>query len=240
MLLRLQNSLASMRSMIREQERIANNLANANTVGYKRDRLFTEALNEHLDEEGAPQSSRIVTQWADLRAGALDETGNPLDVAIDGEGFFAVTDEATGATRYTRDGRLTVDADGLLRTASGFLLEGEAGPIQVPTAGEAIEISKNGEVRAGGEPVGRLRLVTFADPTALRRLDGVTFAAEGQEPEPVEQPNVLQGFVEGSNVDPVHEMTDMITYFRQFETQQKLMQTTDHLLGSITRELGKF
>ena len=161
-------------------------------------------------------------------------------MAIDGEGFFVVSDEATGTPRYTRAGRFTIDAEGLLRTASGFMVEGEGGPIQLPPTGEAIEISKDGEISAGGQPVGRLRVVTFAEPVDLTRLDGVTFDAGGVEPEPVEQPTVLQGFVEGSNVDPVHEMTDMITYFRQFETQQKLMQTTDQLLGSITRELGKF
>ncbi len=229
-----------MHAMIREQERVANNLANVNTVGYKRDRTFTEALDEYLDEEGAPRSERRSSQWADLGQGALESTGNPLDVALDGKGFFVFSDDDTGAAVYARAGHLTLDAEGTLRDLAGRSVEGEGGPIQLPPSGGAIEISKNGEIRQGGQVVGTLRVVTFENPGQLQRLDGAAFDAAGMEPETAENPVVLQGYVETSNVDAVREMADMITFYRQFESQQKMIQTTDQILGAVTRELGKF
>jgi len=229
-----------MRTMMREQERVANNLANVNTVGYKRDRMFTEALNEYLDVEGAPRSDRRSAQWADFRQGVLESTGNPLDIALDGEGFFAFSDDDTGVTYYARAGRLTLDAEGTLRDPAGRALDGEGGPLQIPPTGGTVSVSKNGEVRVDGQTVGTVRVVTFEDPMRLRRLDGSAFDAGEQEPVPVDEPVVLQGYVEASNVDAVGEMTDMIAYYRQFESHQKMMQTSDQVLGAAIRDLGKF
>ena len=229
-----------MTAMVRQQERLANNLANANTVGYKRDRTFTEALNERLDNEQAPQSDRSMTQWADQAAGTYEMTGNPLDVALGGEGFFVLSDEATGAARYSRAGQFSLGEDGMLRNAMGQVVEGEGGPLQLPLDGGAIEIDRNGAVRVGGQEAGKLRVVAFEDPLRLRRVDGAAFDAAGMEPEDVDTPDVKQGFLEGSNIDPVHEMTEMITHFRLFESQQKTLQTLDQVLGNVTRDLGKF
>ena len=88
--------------------------------------------------------------------------------------------------------------------------------------------------------VGTLRVVIFENPGQLQRLSGAAFDAGGIEPETAENPVVRQGFVEASNVDAVREMADMITFYRQFESQQKMMQTTDQILGAVTRDLGKF
>ncbi len=229
-----------MGEMMRQQERVANNLANAGTVGYKRDRAFTEALQERIDDDGAPRSDRAATPFADLAQGALEQTGNPLDLALDGEGFFVLTDEASGSARYTRSGRFVLSADGTLRTPQGLAVAGEAGPIQVPRNATAIEVDRTGALRADGQEVGRLRVVTFADAGQLRRLDGAAFEAGAIEPEEAPAPTVLQGYVEESNVEPVREMTDMIAQFRLFESQQKTLQSTDQLLATITRDLGKF
>lgn len=238
MLLRLRNAAASMSEMARQQDRTANNLANANTVGYRRDRTFVEALRNRVDVEGNPTSLRATTQWSDPAAGALEATGNPLDVALGGEGYFVVTDDA-GATRYTRAGRFTVSPDGALTTASGFTVQGLDGPLRLPLEGGAVEINTDGEIRVDGEAVGSLRVVTFPEGSPMERLDGATFVSEAG-PEPVDAPRVQQGFVEASNVNPLSEMTDMIAHFRLFESQQKMMQTTDQALGAITRDLGRF
>ena len=229
-----------MRHMIQEQERVANNLANTNTVGYKRDRTFTEALDEYIDAEGAPQSDRRSAQWADAAQGPLESTGNPLDVAISGEGFFAFTDEEVGTTVYARAGRLSLDAEGTLRDLTGRAIEGDGGPIQLPPSGGAISISRIGEITVDGQAVGTLSVVTFENPMQLRRLDGAAFDAAGMEPLPAEAPVVMQGYVEASNVDAVREMADMIAYYRQFESQQKMLRATDQILGAVTRDLGKF
>jgi flagellar basal-body rod protein FlgF len=240
MLLRLRNAVASMHQTNQRQEQTANNLANANTVGYRRDRLFATALNERLDIEAAPTSDRVTEQVADTEHGQLEETGNPLDVALRGDGFFVVQDEGTGQMRYTRAGRFQTDQDGTLRTPGGLAVQGEGGPIQLPLASSTVEIDDRGRIVADGQPAGQLRVVTFADPGRLERLDGATFAAAGQQAEDAADPGVVQGAVERSNVNPIREMTEMIEQFRLFESQQKQIQTVDALLGRLASETGKF
>lgn len=240
MLLRLQNASASMTEMARHQERLANNLANANTTGFKRDRVFVEALNERLDAEGAPRSDRNNVQWADLEQGALERTGNPLDVALGGDSFLNVTD-AQGNELYTRAGRLVVGPDQTLQTPNGLTVQGEGGPITIPPNAQDITITSAGQIQADGRQLGRLRVVRFEDPAQLERRAGATFAAaDGAEPLEVEQPQVLQGHLEESNVNPVQAMTDMIEHFRMFESQQKMIRSADQLLGQVARDLGRF
>ncbi len=240
MLLRLRNAVASMHQSTQRQERTANNLANANTIGYRRDRLFVTALNERLDIEGAPTSDRLTEQGADTSHGQLEETGNPLDVALRGDGLFEVMDEATGALRYTRAGRFTPGEDGTLRTPGGLAVQGVDGPIQLPPNAGTIEIDDNGRIAVDGQPAGQLRVVSFDDPARLQRLDGATFAAGNVVPVDAEVPGVIQGSVERANVNPVREMTEMIEQFRLFEGQQKQIQTVDALLGQLVRDTGKF
>lgn len=240
MLLRLQNSLAAMGSGMREQERIANNLANANTVGYKRQRSLTETLEEFVDHEGAPRSVRLQEHWAAMERGALETTGNPLDLAIEGDGFFSFVDEATGARRYSRAGQLSLDAGGMLRNAAGHLVDGHDGPIHVPPAAENLEVAADGSIRVNGRMIGRLRVVRFENPEALRRIDSAGFDTAGMRALEATDSRILQGRLESSNVNPISEMTDMISHFRLFESQQKMLQTTDQILGQVTRELGRF
>lgn len=239
MLLRLRNSVAAMTEGIRHQERTANNLANANSVGYRRERIFAEAMNERLDAEQAPQSDRRLSRWADETQGALEHTGNPLDVALDGAGFFVMTDEATGEARYTRAGRFTLDDEGMLRDAAGRLVEGDAGPIELAEDGGAITISSDGEIRVGDTVAGQLRVVRFGEDAELTRAEGSLFRTEA-EPETLETPVVRQGYVEASNVDVIREMTDMINHFRTFESHQKVIQTLDQVLGKTSSDLGRF
>lgn len=229
-----------MTTMTHQQERTANNLANANTIGYKRDRMFTEILNEHLDVEGAPRSEQTTAQWAALDQGSIESTGNSLDVAISGEGFFVLVDEEAGTERYTRAGRFTLDEVGTLRDPLGFTVDGARGPIQLPLNTSTIEIARNGEIKAGGEIVGQLRIVGFEQPLQLKRLEGAAFDAAGMEPVDLDDPTVLQGYVENSNVDAIGEMTEMITHFRIYEAHQKLLQSHDQVLGQVTQNLGKF
>lgn len=239
MLLRLQNSFASMTRLGREQERTANNLANANTIGFKRDRTFVETMNQGIDGEGAPRSEKVTEQWADLTAGSLEATNSPLDLAITGRGFFVVSD-ADGTQHYTRAGQFTTDANGMLRDPSGRLVMGESGAIAMPPSGEEISISANGEIRVGDQQVARLQIVDFQDPMQLVRTDGAAFLAGDQVPQEATDPGILQGHLETSNVDAIHAMTEMIQHFRLYESHQKVLQTTDQVLSGVTRDLGRF
>ncbi len=239
MLHRLRNAVASMGELAQRQDRVANNLANANTVGFQRDRAFAQALDERLDFEGTARSTRVAGQWADQTAGSLQETGGPLHFALDGEGFFAVQD-ASGQTRYTRAGEFVLGADGTVRSPAGLaLLRDDGAPLTLPPSGGEIAVTTAGEVSVGGVAVGRVRVVVPDDPRALVRLDGATYASEGVAVQPAEA-RVRQGFLEASNVDAVREMTDLIAHVRLFESQQKALQTNDDVLGAVARSLGSF
>jgi len=240
MLLRLENAAAAMNALQRNQERIANNLANANTTGYKRDRFFTEAFNERLDAERAPRTDRRVRQTSDMSPGTLKQTGNPLDVALGGDGFFVTQPEGGGGPHYTRAGHFVVGNDGTLRTPNGKQVMGEGGAIQVPLdAEEDISIAKDGTITAGERRVGTLKVVTVDDPGQMERRQGAAFRAGDAAPRPMEDPTVLQGKVEMSNVSPIEEMTDMIETARQYESQQRSLQTTNEVLSRATQELGQ-
>lgn len=225
---------------MRQQERTANNLANANTIGYKKGRVFTEVLSEELDNEGSPQSVNRLQQWTDPSQGALKKTGNPLDVALSGKGFFAVRD-TNGNTFYTRAGRFSLDQNGVLRDINGYTVQGENGPVTLPTASaEAITITQQGDVKSNEQKIDQLQVVSFEDPRALQHHKGALMTAANEPPAPMDSPSVQQGFVEQSNVEPVHAMTNMIEQARFFETQQRWLSTTDQLLGQATQKLGKF
>jgi flagellar basal-body rod protein FlgF/flagellar basal-body rod protein FlgG len=240
MLARFENAAAAMNALRRNQERVANNLANANTTGYKRDRFFTEALNERLDAQGAPRSDRRVRQTSDLSPGALEDTGNPLDVALGGEGFFVTRAPDANAPHYTRAGHFVVGNEGTLRTPGGKAVLGEGGPIQVPLNADGdLRIAKDGTITAGGNPVGTLRVVTFDAPEEMDRVQGAAFAAGGAAPEPADAPTVLQGKLETSNVSPITEMTDMIETSRHYQAQQKSLRTTNEVLSRATQTLGR-
>ncbi len=239
MLLRLRNAAASMAELSQRQDRVAGNLANANTVGYRRDQAFATALRERIDIEGAPQSTREAGQVADVAPGALLETGGTLDLALDGEGFFAVQG-ADGRTRYTRAGEFRMADDGTVRSPQGHaLLRADGSPLTLPPSGGEIAVSTAGEVSVGGLPIGQVQVVTVDAPGQLARLDGATFDAAGAAARP-SQARVRQGFLEGSNVDAVGEMVDLMAHVRLFESQQKALRTTDDTLGAVTRDLGTF
>ena len=239
MLLRLENSFDAMTANMREIDRLANNLANANTVGFRKSRYFTEVLNDQLDAEGSPKSTRSIVQWSDQSTGELQPTGNALDVAIDGDGFFVLYDDESDQTRYTRAGQFLLDEEGTIRTPQGLLLEGVTGPIDIPREGGQIDIRKNGDVVVDGELVGTLRIVRFEDPSLLPNSEGASFLAGNQIPEDVETPSVVQGHLEMSNVNVIEAMTGLIKHSRIFEAQQKAMRTTDLYLQRSSRDLAR-
>ena len=240
MLLRLQNSYHSMSGNMRELDRIANNLANSNTIGFRRSRFFTEVLNEQLDAEGSPVSTRSINQWNDQTTAELKPTDNPLDVAIDGDGFFVLSDPESGEFAYTRAGQFMLDEEGTIRTPQGKTVEGATGPIDVPPEGGAIDIRKNGDVLVDGELVGTLRVVQFENPEMLANQDGATFLAGDQIPEDVEDPSVVQGHLEMSNVDVIEAMAALINQSRMFELQQRTLRTVDQYLQRTSRDLARF
>ena len=229
-----------MAASMRELERIANNLANSNTIGYRKTRYFTEVLDEQLDSEGSPRSTRSIQQWSDQARAELKRTDSPLDLAIDGDGFFVVTDPESGESSYTRAGQFALDNDRILRTVNGLIVEGTNGPIDIPQEATSIDIRKNGEILADGQLVGAIRVVQFEDPDNLIQYQEASFLAGDQFPENMDEPQLLQGHLEMSNVNVVNAMVELVQHSRLYEMQTKALRTIDLYLQRAGRELGRF
>jgi flagellar basal-body rod protein FlgG len=231
-------SEASMRPKMTRMEVIANNLANINSTGFKRDRVFVEILKESgapvADGRGDLTGTRV-RRAVDLTPGSLRPTNNPFDLALEGQGFFAV--ETPNGLRLTRNGHFMLSPDGGLVTAEGFPVQGENGNVVVPNMDKYqlgnITINEAGEVLADREPLTRLRIVTVADPDQLQK-DHESLLMPGANQIPVNIPHdqlhVRQGFLEESNVDGIEEMIAMIELSRSFETDQKIIQSQDATL----------
>lgn len=202
---------------------LSDNLANVSTDGYRQTRV---RFSNMLKEAGAVANTHnYVTASAETnadQAGSIRQTGRPLDVAIEGEGWFAVQGEDQ-QTLYTRLGRFTVDDGGQLVTADGRPALGAGGPISGLT--DAARIAKDGRVYSGNEVVGQLQLVSFEDDKALVRQGALTFAArEGFEPQTVDT-HLVPRSLEGSNVNAVAAMTELVRVQRAFESANKAIDT---------------
>lgn len=205
---------------------LANNLANAATGGFKADREFYSLFSGDAGGDGAAGSwtttlPTIQRNWTDFSQGTLQRTGNPLDLALDGKGFFTVA--GPSGTLYTRNGSFQVSSDGKLVTEEGFpVLLDDGKPLQVDPSAR-LEIASDGTVQQSGETVGRLGIVNFADPSVLGKQEGALFrnTASGVKPVAAGNVKVQQGHVEDSNVSPAESAVRIVAIMRQFEMLQK-------------------
>lgn len=238
---------------------ISNNIANANTSGFKKDMYITQSFPEILTMKVGGESlsiggvrmpapfNYIGTMSAgvhtsvvatDFTQGHHDPTGNPLDVAISGKGFLAV--EANSGERYTRDGSFVIDAEGYLVNKDGYKVLGEKGYIKI--SGEDIKINEKGEITSDGVLIDRLKLVDFQDYSALMKEGDNLYTIISQEwadNDKAFEGTVRQAFIEGSNVNSVREMVDMIAMLRTYEANQRLIKAHDELLGKAVNEVGR-
>ena len=232
---------SGMLPQLKRQEIITNNLANVGTAGYKRDRLFVQQLDKALagsaPTEADWQTPNILGVAVDFSAGPLDRTGNQLDVAIAGDGFFVIN--TPEGERYTRNGHFSVSQDGALITSDGHTVKGGGDEIRIPAA--TIEIGLDGTISADGRAIDKLRVARFADPSVLTRAGSSLFAVAipGAAMDDMTSPDVRQGFLERSNVNTIEEMVSMITTFRFYEADQRAIQMQDGALGRVVNELGR-
>ena len=221
---------------------VANNVANASTTGFRGDRVaFSEALNDARVDPKRTESLRYVVLSrveTDHTPGALKQTGNPLDVALLDEGYFAI--ETPSGERFTRAGSFVADPEGTLRTLGGHAVLGSGGSsLSIPQGASEVGFGEDGTLLADGRSVGKLRVVRFAEPQGLVK-EGLTFfaAPQGVVPEEVESGQVAQGHIENANVNAVAGMNELITVSRSFEAFQKVIQTFRELDDRTARELG--
>lgn len=244
----------------KRMELLANNLANVNTSGFKEDRpLFqvTDTGGNALPGNPAVVApapsggvlpvnlmSRLqnnlidfVGVKTDFSQGELQPTGNKLDLALRGSGFFAVS--TPEGTRYTRSGNFGLNEEGTLVTQDGFPVLGKTGPIELE--GEQVVVREDGAISAGNVTVDSLMIVDAPSPHLLRKVGGSLFAASGlplpeKDPEEIE---VLQGFLEASNVNVIKEMVTLIEVTRAYESYQKVVHSWNEVLSKSVNEIGR-
>jgi len=229
---------------------VSNNIANAQTPGYKQDQLPDDLgkpidLQKYAtDQNGNPIGTlrlgpQVGLSQLDLTSGPLQETANPLDLAIGGSGFFA-TQAADGTTRYTRDGGFATDLNGTLRARDGSaVLDTNNQPITLP-ANSDISVAADGTVLADGNQVAQLQLADFAPGTQLNKVgNGMFTAPAGSLPTPAKGAQLYQGYLEGSNVDMTESMVQTMNLVRAYESNQKLLQMQDETLKATVNDVGK-
>jgi flagellar basal-body rod protein FlgG len=228
-------SASGMIPRVQQQEAIANNIANATTAGFKKDDIFVRELSKaerKTAKTNADWLQPMVTKaFTEHTSGSLDRTSNPLDLAIDGDGFFRLQSQ-DGSVALTRSGTFQVNSAGFLSYPGGYQLMGESGPIQVG-AGNAT-IAQSGEVEVNGTIVGRIVPYTTVDLNKLQKVGETMYIAPSSvEMTAVPQPSVQQGYLESSNVDVISEMVDMIVSYRIYEANAKSLQTQDASLDNL-------
>ncbi|MCD6262203.1 MAG: flagellar basal-body rod protein FlgF [Deltaproteobacteria bacterium] len=236
-------------------EIISNNLANMNTSGFKKDdavfrsympRSYDNA--ENLSGKTSYPGNNLPVYFpgnyhvaisqvrSDFSTGPMKETGNPLDVALDGAGFFCI--RTPSGIRYSRKGDFSVNSEGVLVTGDGFPVMGNGGEIRIN--GTKIAISGDGRISVDEEPAGALKIVDFPRPYPLAKVGNNLFkeVGNGAAPKRADKVKVRQGVIELSNVEPVKMITDMISVLRSYESYQKIMQIDDSLTLKTVNEVG--
>lgn len=224
-----------MTSQTYKNDVVANNLANINTIGYKKDISFVEALTN------AEENVKLKVQ-TDFSQGTLKETGNPFDLALNGKGFFTI--EKGNDFYLTRDGHFSVNGDGFLVTSSGYKVLGTSGAVHLGMDGEQvgeISISQIGEIYVDDELIDTLQVVDTADYSQLEKAGNNLFKTrKGTEVFVSENTSVIQGNLESSNVNVVNEMIGLMDIQRNFESSQRAIRTIDEALRKAANEVGRY
>lgn len=215
----------------------ANNIANLDTVGFKRQAML---FGEHLSKlKTGGEASYVMDKGSvsDFSSGPLTTTGAPLDLAIEGEGYFTI--ETQVGARYGRAGQFKLNADNEIVTREGYSLLNDGGErIALPAGVQEIKFAKDGAVLADGQQVARIQIVRFENP------HGPTHTAEGlfktvDEPLPAEGSALLQGALEKSNVNPVRELVNMLEIQRDYQGAHRMIKSEHDRLTKAIQELGR-
>jgi flagellar basal-body rod protein FlgF len=225
----------------RQMDLVANNIANMNTPAYKGERMvFVEYLAPATD--GTLSYVQDIAQVRDTSEGSFTATGNPLDVAIRGDGYFTVNTPL--GDRYTRNGRFSLDPTGRLVTSDGYpVLDSNNQPIVVPADATDVEIADDGSISTSmavvpriSNQLGQLKLVKFANDQDLNKTGSGLYSTQ-QAPQPATGAAVVQGMVEESNVQPVMEITRMIATHRAHDQAETLISANDEMLEQAIQKL---
>ncbi|OGU33897.1 MAG: hypothetical protein A2068_01860 [Ignavibacteria bacterium GWB2_35_6b] len=215
-------------------EIVANNLANINSTGYKKELPFAEYLSR--------AESKDIKQITDYTEGIFTSTGNPLDLAISGDGFFMVKTDR--GLEITKNGKFSLTEDGDLITAMGNKVMSAKGEINISDMkldkNKQLVITKEGEIKIGEDTVDKLMIVKVENPEKLIRTEHQNFFLEDEDYKTADEENynLIQGYLEESNTNPILEMQAMIGINKDYETAQKIVNSMDRIMG-LSNEVGK-
>jgi flagellar basal-body rod protein FlgF len=257
MLKGLYTAAAGMLATSMATDTLAVNLANINTVGYKGSKMnfqtFAEMMINKIDAQGQQPIGSIMTgskvfeSFVNYKPGAVHETGNPFDVALSGDGFFAVK-SGDGKPFYTRAGNFTIDGQGFLTTMNGEYVQGKLGNIQLNLDEGPFAISPKGEITGKGRIIDQLQVTRFTDNQSLEKVSDNLYQ-EGPNSKKMPDPTatgapagfkVLQGALEESNVSPVSELISNIEGLRLYEALQKNIHMHNEALGKAVNDVGRY
>lgn len=234
-------SLSKQMALQRQMDVVANNLANINTTGFKSENiLFEEYKSPTARDRDFAFKDQILSytqDWAtvrDMTQGAFQQTGNPFDLALSGDGYFVV--QTPAGEQYTKTGAFQLSSDGTLVDLNGNPILTESGPIRFTDQTDDISINADGSITTSQGSRGRLRVVEFADPQALEHTGNNLFSGTGSGA--AANTRVIQGVVEKSNVSGVTEMSEMIRVSRAYESLSNLMQQQNDLRRTAIQRLG--
>ena len=234
-------SLSRQIALQRQMDVVANNMANINTTGFKSENmLFQDYLMPKAQDNeftGSDRDLHYTEDWStihDMSTGSIEQTGNPLDVALSGEGFLSI--QTPNGTRYSKNGSLQIDSKGTLVDLAGNPVLGTSGPITFDSADTDVAINKDGTISTSQGAKGKLAVVEFTDPQVLAR-EGNNYYS-GPAGTPAVSTQVVLGSIERSNVSGVSAMADMIRVERAYQTLANIMQRQDELRTTAVQKLG--
>lgn len=231
-------TLSRQSGLLKELEVVANNIANASTTGFRReDATFAEYIQKLGRGDESLSMTAALVRRIDATQGALTPTGNPFDLAIQGEGYFQIG--TPQGPMLTRAGAFSTNENGELVTPDGYpLLDLGGAPIFVPPDASDFAVGTDGTVQANGLPLAQIGLVLPNDPTGLQRRGAGLFESPGGVV-PVEGAVILQGFTEAANVNPIAEISRLIEVQRSYEQGQKFMDQEDERIRNVIQTLGR-
>ncbi|WP_425097702.1 flagellar hook-basal body complex protein [Tropicibacter sp. S64] len=230
-------ALSRLSGLKNEMRVIANNIANANTTGFRQEGIIFSEYVQRADEGAAVAMSAARVRNTSFEQGALQQTNGTFDLAIEGDGFFLIN--TPNGERLTRAGSFTPSAAGTLVTMDGYDVLGDGGaPVFVPPDATDLSFAADGTMSAGGVPLGRIGVVRPIDPLKMVREGGVMFRTDGGF-EQLEEPRIIQGFIESSNVNPILQISRMVEVQRAYEMGQSFLEKEDERIRSAMKAMIK-
>ncbi len=230
-------ALSRQSGLMREMQIIANNIANANTTGYRQEGLLFSEFVQRADGDASVAMSAGRVRNTSFVQGTMEQTGNALDLAIEGDGFFLV--QAPQGQRLTRSGAFSTNAEATLVTADGYpVLDIGGAPVFVPPGSSDLAIGRDGTISTDGRPIGQIGIVRPTEPENMIREGALLFHADAGF-DPVDTPRVMQGFVESSNVDTILQVARMIEVQRAYELGQSFLEREDERIRTAVKTFVK-